>query len=167
MTSKAEKIASRCLRAILAPISAGAAIEDSDDFSDFQSAMEYFIPSILEEEYPWWRWESLDAFSFAEARKTGAEEAEFIGLCLLITDQTWTPFHLRLRIASLGDNIEWLVCRLGESGTGNGGMIRTPYGSSRETTRLLNSVVDRLEFIAWAYTITRGVPPHNEPGASI
>jgi len=106
MTSKAEKIASRCLRAILAPISVGADTEDSDDFSDFQSAMEYVIQSILEKEYPWWRWESLDAFSFAVARKTGAEEAEFIGLCLLITDQTWTPFHLRLRVASQGDTIE-------------------------------------------------------------
>jgi len=160
MTSKPEEIASRCLRAILAPISAGAAIEDSDDFSIFQSAMEHVIPSILEEEYPWWRYESLDGFLFAVARKVGPEEALFIGLCLLISDQTWTPLHLRLRIAPQSDNIEWLVCRLGESGTGNGGMVRTPYGSSRQTTKLLNSVVDRLESIAWAYAITRGSSPH-------
>jgi hypothetical protein len=159
MTSIPEKIASRCLRAILAPLSAGDAIEDSDDFSDFQSAMERVIPSILEGEYQWWRYESLDGFQFAIARKVGPEEAEFFGLCLLISDQTWTPLCLRLRIAPQSENIEWLVCRLGESGTGNGDMVRTPYGSYRETTRLLRSVVDRLETIEWAYTITRGASP--------
>lgn len=159
MTSKAEEIACRCLRVMLSPISAGSAIEDSDDFSFFQSAMEYVIPSILEREYPWWRYESLDAFRFAVARKVGPDEAEFIGLCLLISDQAWTPVHLRLRIAPQGESIEWLACKLGESGTGNGGMVRTPYGSSRET-KLFYSVVDRLESIAWAYTITVGLSPH-------
>jgi hypothetical protein len=45
-----------------------------------------------------------------------------------------------------------------------GGMVRTPYGSSRET-KLLYAVVNRLESIKWAYTITRGSPitPPNKP----
>lgn len=109
MTSRAEEIASRCLRAILANISTGSTIEYSDDFRWFQSALERVIPSILEDEYEWWRWENLDGFSFAVARKTGPEEAEFIGLCILMSDQTWTPIHLRLRVALQSDNIEWLV----------------------------------------------------------
>ena len=159
MASKAEEIASRCLRAVLAPLSPGSEIEDSDTFSTFQSALARVIPSTLEEAYSWWRYESLDAFRFVVARKLGPEEAEFVGLCLLITDQTWTPLHLRLRIAPQSDNIEWLECKLGESGTGNGGMLRTPYGSTSDT-KLLYSVVDRLESISWAYTITRGSPQH-------
>lgn len=159
MTSRGEEIASRCLRAMLAPISAGSAIEDSDDFNTFQSALERVIPSSLEVEYPWWQYESLDGFRFAVARKLGPKEAEFIGLCLLITDQTWTPLHVRLRIASQNDHIEWLDCRVGESGTGNGGMVRTPYGASRET-KLLYSVVNRLDSIPWAYKVTRDSPEH-------
>jgi hypothetical protein len=155
MTSRAEEIASRCLRAILANISTGSTIEYSDDFRWFQSALERVIPSILEDEYEWWRWENLDGFSFAVARKTGPEEAEFIGLCILMSDQTWTPIHLRLRVASQSDNIEWLVCRLGESGTGNGGMLRTPDGTANET-KLSYSIVNRLESIPWAYRVTRG-----------
>jgi len=159
MTSRAEEVASRCLRAVLASISVGSAIEESDEFRTFQSALERVIPSTLEVEYPWWQHESLDAFRFAVARKLGSEEAEFVGLCLLISDQTWTPLHVRLRIAPQNDKIAWLYCRLGESGTGNGGMLRTPYGSSRET-KLLYSVVNRLEFIPWVYTVTHGSPEH-------
>ena len=154
-SSRAEEIASRCLRAVLTPLSPGSSIEDSDEFRTFQSAMEYVIPSALQEKYPWWRYESLDAFRFAVARKLGPEEAELIGLCLLISDQTWTPLHLRLRVSALSDSIEWLDCRLGEPGEGNGGMVRTPYKSTGET-KLLSSVAQRLGSISWTYTITRG-----------
>jgi len=155
MTPEAEKIASRSLRAVLASLSPGSLIEDSDDFDIFQSALERVIPATLEAAYPWWRHESLDGFRFAVARKLRPEAAEFIGLCLLITDQTWTPLHLRVRIALQSDNIEWLDCKLGESGSGSGGLMRTPYGSSREN-KLLYSVADRLESIPWAYTIAVG-----------
>jgi len=159
MTSTAEEIASRYLRAVLAALSPGATIGDSDDFNSFQSALERVIPSMLEEEYSWWRHESLDAFRFAVSRMVGPDEAEFIGLCLLISDQTWIPLHLRLRIAPQSDNIEWLECGLGESGADNGGMVRTPYGSLRRT-KVLYSVVNRLDSIQWVYTITRGSPQH-------
>jgi len=100
---------------------------------------------------------TIDGFQFAVARKTAPEEAEFFGLCILMTDQSWAPFHLRLRVSTQGDKIEWLECRLGESGTGNGGMLRTPYGSVNET-KLLYSMAHRLESIPWAYRITRGAP---------
>ena len=155
MTSKLEEIASRCLRASLAGLPLQASISTSDHFSKFQSALELLVPSLLVDKYPWWRRESLDAFEFAVARRLRREEAEFIGLCLLITDQAWTPFHLRLRISPRVDQIEALECKLGESGVGNGGMVRAPYGSLR-ATKLLYSVERRLQSISWAYTITRG-----------
>lgn len=154
MRSRAEEMASRCLRAILAPLPYGAVIHDSDDFSLFQRALEYVLPSALREVYPWWQHESLDAFRFAVARKIGIEEAEFIGLCLLISDQTWTPIYLRMSIARESDSFDWLECRVGELGDDAGGMLRIPHKSAR-INELPGSVEQRLESIQWAYTISR------------
>jgi hypothetical protein len=103
----------------------------------------------------YWRYEGLEGFRFGVARKQDTDEAEFIGLCLLVGDQTWMPFHLRLRIAPKDDHIVSLECKVGELGMDNSLMIGTSYGSSRET-KLLYSVVNRFESIRWAYTIKRG-----------
>jgi ribosomal protein S18 acetylase RimI-like enzyme len=112
--SKAEEIASRCLRTVLLPLPSGAAIPESEAFVELQSALEIFLPAALAERYVLWRYESIDAFRFSVARKTGPDEAELIGLCLLITDQIWTAMHLRLRLASSGDRIDWMELKLGQ-----------------------------------------------------
>jgi len=93
MTSIAEKIVSQELRAILARVVTGAPIEHSEQLDQFQSALEFFLTEELG-----WPQESFDAFRFAVARKVAPEEAEFVGLALLITDQAWTPIHLWLRL---------------------------------------------------------------------
>lgn len=142
------------MRVLLERLPYGSAIDDSDQFSIFQSALEHFIPAALRETYPWWEHESLDAFRFAVARKVGPDAAEFIGLCLLISDQTWTPIHLRLRLAPNDDRLEQLVLFLGESGTGDGGMVRMPYNSTSDG-KLVSSVEPRLQSIQWAYTLSR------------
>ena len=129
-------------------------LRDSEDFSAFQVALERVVPSMFAKAHPYWRYEGLDAFRFAVARKLGPEEAEFIGMCLLVGSQTWTPFHLRLHISPQSDSIDSVECRLGESGSSNGGMVGTPHGSTRET-KLLYSVAERLASIPWAYTFTR------------
>lgn len=152
--SKAEEVASRALRVLLERLAYGSAIDDSDQFSNFQSALEHFIPAALRETYPWWEHESLDAFRFAVSRKLGPDEAEFIGLCLLISDQTWTPIHLRLRLAANENRLEQFLLFLGESGTGNGGMVRMPYNSASDG-KLVRSVEPRLQSIQWAYTLKR------------
>ena len=154
MTTKAEKIASGCLRDVLAPMTIGAAIKDSDDFSMFQGALEFLIPRMLRKKYDWWEKESLDGFRFVVARKTSPEEAEFIGIGLLITDQAWTPLHLRLRLSKQSDRFEWIECKLGELENGNSKMKRIPYESS-EVTKILHSMESRLEAIVWAYSIAR------------
>jgi ribonuclease inhibitor len=133
----------------------GSSIGDSDEFTTFQGALERVISSALQETYPWWRYESLDAFRFSAAFKLGREEAELIGLCLLMSDQSWTPLHVRMRVSAQSDSIEWLDCKLGESGNGAGGMVRTPYGSLRDA-ELLYAVTQRLASISWAYAVTRG-----------
>ena len=155
--SRAEEVASQCLRSVLAPLPDGASIEGSSDFQWFQSALERVIPALLAERFPFWHYESLDAFRFAVARKLRSDEAEFIGLCLLITEQAWTPLHLRLGISPHSDKIKWMECKLGESGNDNLGLLTTAYGSVRED-KLLDSIMKRLGSIDWAYTVTRGSP---------
>ena len=155
--SRAERIACQSLRAALAPLAAGSFIEPSENRRSFESAMEYVIPARLKHEYSWWRYESFDGFLFTVARKVGPQEAEFVGLCLLISDQSWTPLHLRLRVSPGDDAIEWLECKVGEVGEGNGGMVRTPYDSTRES-KVLHSVAQRLDSILWAYTLSVQAP---------
>jgi hypothetical protein len=147
--STAETIVSRSLRIVLAGMSPGSAIDESEPFRELQSALERFIPSVLG-----LRYEGLDAFRFAVARKVGPEEAEFIGLCLLITDQTWTPFHIRLRVSSTVDKVAALDCKLGEVGEGAGGIVRTPYDSNR-VAKLLLSLPGRIHSIQWAHAVSR------------
>jgi hypothetical protein len=131
MNPIAEKIASRSLRAVLATLPPVAAIEDSEDFNAFQSALTRFIPSVLAEAYTYWHYEGLDDFRFVVARKVGPEEAEFIGLCLFVGYQSWTALHLRLRLAPQIDSIDWLECKLGEPK--NGRLVEMPYASTGET----------------------------------
>ena len=91
------------------------------------SGLEFFIPQVLAEIHPEWKHESLDGFYPVVARKTGEGEAEIFGLCILISDQTTTPFHLRLQSSPSSDEVSWLECRLGEAG--EHGMVRTPLAT--------------------------------------
>lgn len=153
--TRAETAVSSWLKAVLNSLPQGTAIEDSEALRELESALEFFLSAELAKSYPAWRYESLDAFRFSVARKVAADEAEFIGLCLLISDQCWTPLHLRLRAASRNDTIDSLDLKLGEAGPGPGGMTRTPYGSSKEAT-LLHGLAARVESVEWAYAIRRG-----------
>ena len=147
VVSKAEEAAGRTLRSVLADVSEGEQIAESEDFQELQSALEYFLPSILRDTYPaQWRHESLDAFRFAVARKTGPLEAELLGLCLLISDQTWTPVHIHLRAAAEAEAISWVSCKLGDGGPAGKRMTRLPYESTK-VSKLLFSVSEHPENI--------------------
>jgi len=150
MTSKAEKIVSQELRAILAPVATGAPIEHSERLVKLQGALEFFLPEQLG-----WRHESFDAFRFAVARKVAPEEAEFVGLALLISDQAWTPIHLWLRFSPDSDQITSLDCRVGERGEGAAGLVRIPYGSDL-TDKVLDRLPERVGVIEWVYRAERG-----------
>lgn len=154
MASKTEEAASRSLRSILDRLTAGAAIEDSEDFRNLLSALEFFLPSILGEVHGEWKDESMDGIFPAVARKTGPSEAEIIGLCILISDQTLTPIHVRLQVSVSGDEITWLECNVGECGEGKGGMKRTPYGAM--SGKQLFAGAERPNAIEWAYRVGYG-----------
>jgi hypothetical protein len=150
MTSKAEAIVSQELRAILAPLVTGASIGHSERLVQLQLALEFFLPAELG-----WRHESFDAFRFVVARKVTRDEAEFVGLALLISDQAWTPIHLWLRVSPDSDQITSLDCRVGEPGEGAAGLVRIPYGSGL-ADKILYRLPERVGAIDWVYRAARG-----------
>lgn len=135
---RAEEIVSSNLRNILGALAQGESIEESESLLDVENGLERFLPVILADKYPEWEAESLDGFYFVKASKTDENEVEFFGMCILISDQTWTLIHLRLRIAQSDNEIEWLTCRLGEY-TQDGLLKKVPYDSS-ETHRYLHKM---------------------------
>jgi hypothetical protein len=117
------------------------------------TGLEFFLPQVLAEIYAEWNHESLDGILPQVARKTGNGEAEIFGLCILISDQTLTPLHVRLQVAASNDEISWLECRLGKHG--KNGMVRTPYSSSAAAKRL-HALGGKPELIDWVYKVTFG-----------
>jgi hypothetical protein len=150
MTSKAEAIVSESLREVLMPLPVGSSIERSNPLLEFQEALERFLPEELG-----WEYESFDAFRFVRAHKVAADEAEFAGLALLISDQSWTPIHLWLRLSAAADRVAELECRVGEPGDGTAGIIRIPYGSGA-VDKFLLGFSERLGSIQWVYRAARG-----------
>jgi hypothetical protein len=116
--------------------------------------LEYFLPSVLAELYPHWKGESFDGFFLSEASKTDARKAELRGVCILISDQTITPFHVRLKISQSEERIDWMECRVGKKGDGKGGMERILY--SRWHGHLYSYLQKSLQPIDWAYKVTFG-----------
>ena len=156
--SKAEQHLACKLRVVLAGVPIGGAVDDSQEFREVLSALEFFIPQLLRELYPEWNQESLDGVYPEIARKTNECEAEIAGLCILISDQTMTPIHVRLHASQDKDEIDWLECRLGEAGAD--GMIRMPYGS-RWLANL--AVTGRLDTIEWVYCVGFGERNSSNP----
>lgn len=146
-----EEDVGRAISSLLAGREEGASLDQrSDDFHALCRTLEFFLPAVLSEVYDFWRGESLDAFRIALARKTGPSSAELLGLCLLISDQSWTPFELLVRIAPTGQAIETLTLRVGEPGPGKGGLLRMPWGS-RGVDRFAAHLLERRVEIPWVF----------------
>jgi hypothetical protein len=121
--------------------------------TDLLYLLELYIPQLLLRHYPEWEKESLDGFLLANARRIGTETAEFAGLCILISDQTVTPFLIRLAVTSSRDSIESYRVFLGESGGGHLG-ISGPPCNSPDAQKMLENFSTHLGNIHWLYTIT-------------
>ena len=89
--------------------------------------------------------------------RSAPEEAEFVGLALLISDQAWTPIHLWLRLSPDSDQITSLDCRVGEPGEGAARLVRIPYGSDL-ADKVLYRLPERVGAIEWVYRATRVMP---------
>jgi hypothetical protein len=88
MISKYEKIISRGLRSIIDGFKDGAQIEESREFSNLLTELEFYLPGVLGEVHKEWKYEGLDGILPIIARKIGPGEIEIIGSCILISDQT-------------------------------------------------------------------------------
>jgi hypothetical protein len=152
--SIAESRICELLRPILAALPASTEIEDSEQFQQVLTGLQFFLPEVLEEVHREWRFASLDGVYPAVARKTGNDEMEIIGLCCLISDQTMTPLHLRLQLDPAHDAVSWLQCKLGEVGA-DGRMRREPYSQGIVQKNML-PVAKRLDSIEWVYVVAYG-----------
>lgn len=124
----------------------GSVIPDNAELRDFLSGLEFVLPDLLAEQHRWWRFESLGGVVPQVARKAGSREAEVLGLCILMSDQTLTPIQVRMAIAEDADKIDWLECKIGEPGSANGGLRRIPYARLTKELFLLGQRASDIEW---------------------
>jgi hypothetical protein len=151
--SKPESDLCTRLRPILAALPPHATIAESADFYDVLTALAWFLPDVLAEIHPEWKGMTLDGIYPAVARKTGDNEIDIFGRCIFLGDQTLTPLHVKLQLASAGDAITWLDCRVGESD--GHGMLRVPYSRGIAYGDKLYRL-KRPESIEWVYHVGYG-----------
>jgi hypothetical protein len=147
-----ERLAARQIADLLANRADGDDLTaDIDD--DLQATLESLIPAVLRPTYPEWESESLDGFFFASAVKTAADSLTLTGTCILIRDQTVTPFTAD--ISKRSGRVLFDRIRLGESGGGALG-ISGPTCNTGAASRLLDGLATRLDKIEWVYDIRAG-----------
>lgn len=157
---EAESHLARALDRILGGLTVGATIDvEAAEFRDVAVALEYFLPAVLQLEHAFG--ESFDAFRFAVARKSGPRSAEFLGLALLITDQSWIPMDLHLELVARLPAVRSVTCRVGEVGDGVLGLATIPYGR-READRLLSGLLERRDKIDWVFETHAGPAPNTD-----
>ncbi len=122
--------------------------------SDICYSLELFLPRLLLKHYPEWEDESLDGIFVARAIKTGPATAELVGTCILITDQTVTPFITELEVVRTCNPslVAAIRLMLGVPGTGALG-ISGPPCNSRDAQRLFTSLIDKVEDMEWVYSL--------------
>lgn len=148
--SRAEKIIIESLQAVLN----SANIEDSPEFCNILSALEYFIPEVLKEIHPEWTYEGLDGLYPLNTEKTGDRMMSLFGQAILISDQSIVPVHIGMQANPQGNKLDWFECLIGSKN--ENGMIRTPYRSPENRIKMLQSLEGKKDIINWAYQVTFG-----------
>jgi hypothetical protein len=123
-----------------------------DSGSDLGDTLELFIPELLRRNHGEWEKESIDGFFFSSALKTRELSARLMGTCILISDQTVTPFSLELSLSQAG-TLRSVRVRLGEPGAGALG-ISGPAVNSPAARKVLLDLMGRIDRVDWAYDIS-------------
>ena len=144
MSSDPETAVAVALKSALSDVAVGEPIP-TDARTALESSLEFYIPQLLG-----WRGESLDGFRFCVARKIGVDSAEFLGVALLITDQTWTPTWLLIRHEGDRNGLREVHCRFGERDREGSGMRRLAY-HSRQVEVLLRNLPEWAAALDWLY----------------
>lgn len=139
------------LSGYLAKVQVGASLP-IDPSAELLEILEFLIPGVLRLSHPEWQDESIDGFRISSATKTTELSAEMTGTCILISDQSVTPFEFDLEL-SRNDGFESIRIRLGESGGGPLG-ISGPSCTSDAAKRLLIGLNSRLDSVDWVYTVS-------------
>jgi hypothetical protein len=147
-TPDLERLAARQLAAYLNSVATGSALPISSS-SDLCDTLELLIPRFLRRTHPEWENESIDGFYFSRAVKCGDTSAELVGTCILISDQTVTPFELDVAVSEDG-LLRPLRIRLGEPGGGPLG-ISGPVCTSSAAAGMLDALNVRLNRVEWVY----------------
>lgn len=113
--------------------------------------LEFLIPRVLGECYPEWQKESLDGFFISSAVKKSEVSAELMGTCILISDQSVTPFRLDMSLSTPPASLR-LRIRLGEAG-GGALAISGPAVTSKAATDFLGALDRRIETVDWVYDV--------------
>jgi hypothetical protein len=144
------ELAARKLATYLEGMAVGSPLP-LDSSSDVCNILELLIPQLLREEYPEWERESLDGFFLSTVNKLDERSAELVGTCILISDQTVTPFVLRFAVSDTGSFRSFRL-RLGAPGGGPLG-ISGPLCTSPDAREMLNGLNERLDRINWTYEL--------------
>jgi hypothetical protein len=136
------------------PIGSSLAIDSS---APLCAILELLVPEVLRRSNPEWQEESIDGFFFSSAIKTGDASAELVGTCILISDQTVTPFALSIHVSDR-HQLDALRIRLGEPGTGPL-RISGPACNSRAARTMLMTLNQRVERVHWVYDVAVGSAP--------
>jgi hypothetical protein len=123
-----------------------------DSSGELCNTLELLVPELLRRQHHEWKTESIDGFFFSSAVKISELSAELVGTCILISDQTVTPFALDMSLAGWHD-FAALRIRLGEPGSGPLG-ISGPRCNSSAADKLLYALNTRLAFVDWAYDVS-------------
>jgi hypothetical protein len=149
-----ERRTARAIRALLEGVESGCSLAQTMQMLVVLGGLEHLLPSVLSEIHPYWKGESLDGFFLADTKKLDYDKAELRGVCILISDQSITPFHVQMQLSASADELDWLECRLGKRGDGAGGMERIPW--SKWSGHSYAVLQDSLKPIEWAYAVTFG-----------
>ncbi len=144
-TLRLEAIVASELSVLLEQHSVGSAL-NVEPSAGLLASLELYIPSLLSRYYPEWKNETLDGFFLETAQRIDSITAEFIGVCILMSDQTLTPIFISLTLSTLHNSIASYRVFLGELGSGH-------LGISRPREKVLMTTVARLKNIKWSYRI--------------
>jgi len=150
-TPDLEQLAASQVKVCLEGVAIGAPLP-VDSSSDLCNTLELLIPKMLRTEHPEWEKESIDGFFFAYSVKTGVRAAELAGTCILISDQTVTPFLVNISLSDVGSFASFRI-RLGEPGSGSLD-ISGPECNSRAAQEMLYALNTRIDQVEWAYDVS-------------
>lgn len=151
LVSKYEKLLSKLIGLIIKKLESGVDIYDSEELRDALSLLETLIPVELRKKYNEWAYESLDGIYVGQITMTGKNQISIIGMCVLISDQSYIPIYVHIRISNSSDEIDWMDCKLSEYG-GNG-IIKIPRNSNQWNKQIYALDVNKIN---WHYSISYG-----------